>query len=216
MSERSREAVNEAGKQGEAVNEAGKQGKLIIFSAPSGSGKTTIVRHLLGRYPELIEFSISASTRPPRGTEVDGKDYYFISKDEFLHRVAKEQFVEFEEVYSGTFYGTLKSELERIWAAGKHVIFDIDVIGGLRLKRKFQEQALAIFVHPPSLEVLEARLRGRGTDSEEKVRERVAKAQKELAYADQFDVVLTNDQLEHAFKEAERLLLDFIVEDLAQ
>lgn len=198
------------------LSESDHQGKLIIFSAPSGSGKTTIVRHLLGRYPELIEFSISASTRPPRGTEVDGKDYHFISKEEFLHRVAKEQFVEFEEVYSGTFYGTLKSELDRIWASGKHVIFDIDVVGGLRLKRKFKERALAIFVHPPSLEVLEKRLRGRGTDSEEKLQERVAKAQKELAYADQFDVVLTNDQLENAFMEAERLLIDFIEEGLAE
>lgn len=185
-------------------------GKLIIFSAPSGSGKTTIVRHLLATCPDKIEFSISASTRQPRGAEVDGRDYYFITKEEFLHRVAKEQFVEFEEVYSGTFYGTLKSELERIWAQGKHVIFDIDVVGGLRLKRKFKERALAIFVNPPSLEVLEKRLRGRGTDSEDKLRERVAKAQKELAYADQFDVVLTNDRLEEAFAEAEALMKNFL------
>ena len=127
------------------------EGKLIIFSAPSGSGKTTIVRHMLERFPDKISFSISASTRQPRGNEIDGKDYYFISKEEFLHRVAKEQFIEFEEVYSGTFYGTLRSEVERIWALGKHVIFDIDVIGGLRLKRKFGDRALAIFVNPPLL-----------------------------------------------------------------
>ncbi len=186
------------------------EGKLIIFSAPSGSGKTTIVRHLLGRFPDKLAFSISASTRQPRGTETDGKDYYFISKEEFLHRVAKEQFIEFEEVYSGTFYGTLRSEVERIWATGKHVIFDIDVIGGLRLKRKFGDRAMAIFVNPPSLEVLEQRLRGRGTDSEEKLKERVAKARKELDTAPQFDVILTNDDLEKAFLEAERLVTDFL------
>lgn len=189
------------------------EGKLLIFSAPSGSGKTTIVRHLLEKYPEKIAFSISASTRQPRGTEVDGRDYYFISKEEFLHRVANEQFVEFEEVYSGTFYGTLKSELERIWAEGKHVIFDIDVVGGLRLKRKFKDRALAIFVHPPSLEVLESRLRGRGTDSDEKLQERLAKAAKELDFAEQFDVTLTNDRLEKALEDAEKLLEDFLEKD---
>lgn len=186
------------------------EGKLIIFSAPSGSGKTTIVRHLLENYPDKICFSISASTRAPRGAEQDGKDYYFISKEEFLHRVAKEQFIEFEEVYSGTFYGTLRSEVERIWALGKHVIFDLDVIGGLRLKRKFGDRALAVFVNPPDLKTLEERLRGRGTDSEEKLKERIAKAEKELAYADQFDVILTNDHLETAYEEAKKLVSDFI------
>lgn len=186
------------------------EGKLIIFSAPSGSGKTTIVRHLLNKFPDKIAFSISASTREPRGNEVDGKDYYFISQEEFLHRIAKEQFVEFEEVYSGTFYGTLKSELERIWAQGKQVVFDIDVIGGLRLKRKFGDRALAIFVHPPSLEVLESRLRGRGTDSEDKIRERVVKAKNELDYAPKFDVVLTNNELSEAFEQAEDLLTKFV------
>lgn len=186
------------------------EGKLIIFSAPSGSGKTTIVRHLLNKFPDKIAFSISASTREPRGNEVDGKDYYFISQEEFLHRIAQEQFIEFEEVYSGTFYGTLKSELERIWAQGKQVIFDIDVIGGLRLKRKFGDRALAIFVHPPSLEILESRLRGRGTDSEEKIRERVEKAKNELDYAPKFDVVLTNNELAEAFTQAEDLLVKFI------
>lgn len=186
------------------------EGKLIIFSAPSGSGKTTIVRRLLAQYPDQIEFSISATTRSPRGSEVDGNDYYFISKEEFLHRIADEQFVEFEEVYSGAFYGTLKSELERIWASGRHVIFDIDVIGGLRLKRKFGEQALAIFVNPPSLDVLESRLRGRGTDSEEKLKERMEKAKNELTYAEQFDHVLLNDSLEKAIEEASNLLTSFL------
>lgn len=188
------------------------EGKLIIFSAPSGAGKTTIVKYLLAKYPNRISFSISASTRAPRGDEVDGKDYYFISQEAFLHRIAKKEFIEFEEVYTGTFYGTLRSEVERIWATGKHVIFDIDVEGGLHLKRKFEEQALAIFVQPPSLEVLEKRLRGRGTDSEEKLQERVVKAQKELQYADRFDVILDNDNLDKACATAEQLLLDFLAE----
>lgn len=154
------------------------EGKLVIFSAPSGAGKTTIVKHLLAEHPDKISFSISASTRQPRTGEIDGKDYYFISKEEFLHRVAKKEFIEFEEVYSGTFYGTLRAEVDRIWATGKHVIFDIDVEGGLHLKRKFEDRALAVFVQPPSLDVLTQRLRGRGTDSEEKLRERVVKAEK--------------------------------------
>lgn len=186
------------------------EGKLIIFSAPSGAGKTTIVKKLLEKYGDKIAFSISASTRQPRGEEIDGKDYYFISKEEFLHRIAKKEFVEFEEVYSGTFYGTLRSEIERIWSSGKSVIFDIDVVGGLHLKRKFGENALAIFVQPPSMGVLIERLRGRGTDSEEKLQERIAKADKELAYAEQFDVVLSNDDLAEACEQASTLLLDFI------
>jgi len=186
------------------------EGKLIIFSAPSGAGKTTIVRHLLAKYPERISFSISSSTRPPREGEIDGRDYYFISKEEFLHRIAKKEFIEFEEVYSGTFYGTLRSEVERIWAMGKHVIFDIDVEGGLHLKRKFNDRALAIFVQPPSLEVLTQRLRGRGTDTEEKLRERIAKAAKELGYADRFDVILHNDDLDKACADAEQLMLGFL------
>ncbi len=186
------------------------QGKLIIFSAPSGAGKTTIVRHLLKKYPDKLSFSISASTREPRGEEIDGKDYYFISKADFLHRIAQQEFVEFEEVYSGTFYGTLNSEIERIWASGKHVVFDLDVIGGLRLKRKFEDRALAIFVEPPSLDVLEKRLRGRGTDSEEKLKERIEKADKELVYAKDFDVILHNDSLKKACAEAEKLVEEFL------
>ncbi|MFC6103816.1 guanylate kinase [Olivibacter domesticus] len=186
------------------------EGKLIIFSAPSGAGKTTIVKRLLEKYGDKIAFSISASTREPRAGEVDGKDYYFISKEEFLHRIAKKEFVEFEEVYSGTFYGTLRSEIERIWEKGKAVIFDIDVIGGLHLKRKFGDNALAIFVQPPTLDVLIDRLRGRGTDSEEKLKERIEKADKELAYADQFDTILKNDNLEDACNEASDLLVNFV------
>ena len=186
-----------------------KQGKLIIFSAPSGAGKTTIVRHLLKKFP-VLRFSISATTRASRGDEIDEKDYYFISKGDFLHKVSRHEFVEFEEVYSGTFYGTLRSELERIWNEGKHVIFDIDVEGGLRLKRKYEEHALAIFVQPPSLAVLKERLSGRGTDSQEKLQERFIKAEKELNYADKFDVVLKNYDLETACQEAEELVGNFL------
>jgi guanylate kinase len=186
-----------------------KNGKLVIFSAPSGAGKTTIVHHLLSKIPDL-EFSISATTRSARGEEKNEHDYYFISKEDFLHRIAKKQFVEFEEVYSGTFYGTLRTEIERIWKKGKTVIFDIDVEGGLHLKRKYGEQALAIFVQPPSLEVLIERLTGRGTDSGEKLKERFVKAKKELNYAPKFDIILKNNDLETACKEAEELVRDFI------
>jgi guanylate kinase len=187
-----------------------KNGKLVIFSAPSGAGKTTIVRHLLTKFPEL-EFSISATTRPARGDEEQDKAYHFISKEEFLHRIAKKEFVEFEEVYSGTFYGTLRTEIERIWKRKKTVIFDIDVEGGLHLKRKYNGQALAIFVQPPSLEVLKQRLTGRGTDSEEKLKERFAKAEKELNYAPKFDIILKNYDLQTACAEAEELVRDFIL-----
>src|ERR1700752_1764848 len=174
-----------------------KEGKLIIFSAPSGAGKTTIVHHLLNKMPEL-EFSVSATTRQARGDEEHEKDYYFISKEEFLHRIAKKQFVEFEEVYSGTFYGTLRTEIERIWADGKTVIFDIDVEGGLHLKRKYDGSALAVFVQPPSIEVLKERLTGRGTDNHDKLKERFEKAEKELNYAPQFDFILKNHDLQTA------------------
>ncbi len=186
-----------------------KQGKLIIFSAPSGAGKTTIVHHLLKKFPEL-SFSISATTRESRGDETHENDYYFITKEEFLHKVAHQEFVEFEEVYNGTFYGTLRSEIERIWENDQHVIFDIDVEGGIRLKRKYEEDALAIFVQPPSLEVLKERLSGRGTDSQEKLQERFIKAEKELLYADKFDVILKNFDLATACAEAERLVHEFL------
>ena len=186
-----------------------KEGKLIIFSAPSGAGKTTIVQHLLKKIPEL-EFSVSATTRKPRGDEEEGKDYYFITKQEFLHRIAKKQFVEFEEVYSGTFYGTLRTEIERIWGHGKTVIFDIDVEGGLHLKRKYEDSALAVFVQPPSLEILKERLAGRGTDNHDKLQERFEKAEKELNYAPQFDIILKNHDLQTACDEAEGLVKGFI------
>jgi guanylate kinase len=190
------------------------EGKLIIFSAPSGAGKTTIVKHLLSKYPDKLAFSISASTRDPRSNEVDGKDYYFISKEAFLHKIAHKEFVEFEEVYSGTFYGTLRSEIDRIWASGKIVIFDIDVIGGLHLKKKFGKQALAIFVQPPSLDVLIHRLRSRGTDTEEKLMERIAKADKELKYSSEFDIILENDHLSDACIQAEKLVESFYTNKL--
>jgi guanylate kinase len=186
-----------------------KEGKLIIFSAPSGAGKTTIVQHLLTKFSEL-EFSVSATTREPRGSEENDKAYHFITKEEFLHLIAKKQFVEFEEVYSGTFYGTLRTEIERIWNKGKTVIFDIDVEGGLHLKRKYDGNALAIFVQPPSLQTLKERLIGRGTDSPEKLQERFAKAEKELNYAPKFDIILKNYDLQTACKEAESLVKNFI------
>ncbi|TCK83108.1 guanylate kinase [Albibacterium bauzanense] len=190
------------------------EGKLIIFSAPSGAGKTTIVKHLLSKFPDKLAFSISASTRQPRTNEVDGKDYYFISKEAFLHKIAHKEFVEFEEVYSGTFYGTLRSEIDRIWASGKIVIFDIDVIGGLHLKKKFGKQALAIFVQPPSLDILIHRLRSRGTDSEDKLKERIAKADKELKFSSEFDIILENDNLEDACIQAEKLVESFYTNNL--
>ena len=187
-----------------------KKGKLIIFSAPSGAGKTTIVHHLLKTFPDKISFSISATTRQARGNEQHEKDYYFVTKDEFLHKVAKHEFAEFEEVYSGTFYGTLKSEIQKIWDEGKTVIFDLDVEGGLRLKKKYDADALAIFVDPPSLEVLIERLTKRGTDSAEKVKERINKAEKELSYASKFDVILENNKLDDACSKAEEMVLNFM------
>ncbi|MEX1383590.1 guanylate kinase [Lutibacter sp.] len=187
-----------------------KEGKLIVFSAPSGSGKTTIVHHLL-KQPELnLDFSISATSRAPRGTEIDGKDYYFISAEKFKKHIKKDHFIEWEEVYTDNYYGTLKKEIQRIWKLGKHVIFDIDVVGGLNIKKQFPTQTLAVFVQPPSIKEMERRLRNRKTDSEEKIKERVAKAEKELNYAKEFDVILVNDNLEEAKKEAYKLIEKFI------
>ncbi|WP_111308836.1 guanylate kinase [Confluentibacter sediminis] len=187
-----------------------KQGKLIVFSAPSGSGKTTIVRHLLGQKDLNLEFSISATSREKRGEEVDGKDYYFLSTEEFKSKIKSEAFLEWEEVYRDNFYGTLKTEVERIWSHGKHVIFDIDVSGGLRIKRKFPEQTLAIFVKPPSIDELKIRLKKRSTESADKINMRVAKASAELATAPLFDVIIENDVLENALKKAENLVDNFI------
>ena len=186
------------------------QGKLFVFSAPSGSGKTTIVRHLLAQEKFNLEFSISATSRTPRGEEVDGKDYYFISLKDFKQHIKNEDFLEWEEVYSDNFYGTLKSEVERIWAKGKHVIFDIDVAGGLRIKKKFPEQTLAVFVKPPSIDELKIRLKKRKTESDEKINMRIAKASIELATAPQFDKIIKNYDLEVAFKEAEHLMSDYL------
>lgn len=186
------------------------QGKLIIFSAPSGSGKTTIVKHLLSKRPDL-GFSISACTRDKRGRmEENGKDYYFLTPDDFKHRIDNQEFVEWEQVYPGAFYGTLKSEIERVWSLGKHVLFDVDVKGGINLKKYYQERALAIFVKSPSLEVLEQRLRERNSDSEESISARLFKVKFEMGFEDQFDVTLVNNDLQTAFQEAEDLIDQFI------
>lgn len=187
-----------------------KEGKLIVFSAPSGSGKTTIVRHLLKQEKLNLEFSISATSREKRGDEVDSKDYYFLSAQAFKNKIKNDEFLEWEEVYRDNFYGTLKSEVERIWALGKHVIFDIDVSGGLRIKRKFPEQTLAVFVKPPSIDELKIRLKKRKTESEDKINMRIAKASAELATAPLFDVIIENDNLDNALSEAYSLVSDFI------
>jgi guanylate kinase len=187
-----------------------KKGKLIVFSAPSGSGKTTIVRHLLGKEDLNLEFSISAATREARGEEENGKDYYFMSLEEFKNHIKNEDFVEWEEVYRDNFYGTLKSEVERIWAQGKNVIFDIDVSGGLRIKHKFPEETLAVFVKPPSVDELKRRLKERSTESDEKINMRIAKAHVELATAPQFDKIIKNYDLDTAKEEAYQLVKDFL------
>lgn len=186
------------------------KGKLIVFSAPSGSGKTTIVRHLLGIEKLNLEFSISATSREPRGEEVDGKDYYFLSLKEFKNKIKSDEFLEWEEVYRDNFYGTLKSEVERIWAKGKHVIFDIDVVGGIDIKRIYPERTLSVFVKPPSIEELKIRLKKRSTESEDKINMRVAKASIELATATQFDFIIENNELDVALKEAEELAHNFL------
>lgn len=186
-----------------------KKGKCIIFSAPSGAGKTTIVHYLLGQSLGL-EFSVSACSRDPRENEIDGKDYYFLGLEGFKKQIEKEAFIEWEEVYTNNFYGTLKSEIERIWANGKTVIFDLDVIGGLNLKRIFGEQALGIFVKPPSYEELEKRLRSRSTETEDKIQQRMNKANTELAYAPEFDIILINDDLEETCKKAKEMVFNFV------
>lgn len=184
--------------------------KVIIFSAPSGAGKSTIVNHLLGLHPEL-EFSISATSRAPRGQEKHGVEYYFFTADDFRAMIAEDKFVEYEEVYSGSFYGTLRSEVERIWAKGHVIIFDIDVQGGVNLKRIFGDQAFSIFIQAPSVEVLRERLIGRQTDSPEAIEKRVAKAASEMEFAEgKFDYTLINDDLQTAFAEAERIVAEFL------
>jgi len=186
------------------------KGKLIVFSAPSGSGKTTIVKHLLSKENLNLDFSISATSREKRGAEEHEKDYYFLSAKAFKDKIKNDDFLEWEEVYRDNFYGTLKTEVERIWALGKHVIFDIDVSGGLRIKRKFPDKTLAIFVKPPSIDELKIRLKKRKTESEDKINMRVAKASAELATAPLFDTIIINDNLEKALLEAENRVCNFI------
>ena len=184
------------------------EGKCIIFSAPSGAGKTTIVRYLLKKVKNL-EFSVSATSRAKRDYEVDGHDYHFLSVTDFKNHIEKDKFIEWEEVYADNYYGTLKSEIERIWSEEKHVIFDVDVMGGIKLKSIFGEKALSIFVQPPSIQELENRLIGRGSETPETIIRRVGKAEKEMKSAKEFDYILINDKLEEAKKEARRTVLNF-------
>lgn len=188
---------------------AQKKGKLIIFSAPSGAGKTTIVKHLLQKDFNL-EFSVSATSRNPRPYEIHAKDYYFLSAKEFQYKVENNEFLEWEEVYNGTCYGTLKTDVERIMESGKNVIFDVDVVGGLNIKKYYGDLALAVFVQPPSVEELRNRLKNRSTETEEKIQMRIAKAEHELSFANQFDVIIINDNLDKAFLEAEKITQKFL------
>ncbi|MCA1761395.1 MAG: guanylate kinase [Cryomorphaceae bacterium] len=186
-----------------------EKGRCLIFSAPSGSGKTTMVRHLLRKFPDL-SFSVSATSREPRMGETPGKDYIFLSAQEFREKIKAGEFLEWEEVYPNRFYGTLKSEVRRVWAEGKHVVFDVDVEGGVSLKEIFGAKALAVFVQAPSVAILEQRLRARSTESEESIRARLGKAEKELAYASKFDTVLINDNLDEALERVEQLTREFL------
>lgn len=183
--------------------------KVLIFSAPSGSGKSTIVQHLLGIIPNL-EFSISATSRAPRGEERDGVDYYYLTDEEFNRKVNNCEFIEWEEVYAGTKYGTLRGEINRIWDRKNIVIFDIDVVGGANLKRLFGDNALSIFIQPPSIEELRRRLESRGTDSSEAIEKRLVKATQELEYKDKYDTIVVNDNLQQAFIDAEKVVREFV------
>lgn len=185
--------------------------KVIIFSAPSGSGKTTIVHELLKRYPQF-EFSISATSRAPRGAERDGVDYYFLTEEEFLRRIEADAFVEWEAVYAGTHYGTLRSEVDRIWSKGNVIIFDVDVVGGVNLKRIFGDKACSVFIMPPSIEELERRLIGRGTDAPDVIAKRVAKAGQEIERAPEFDHVVVNDDLQRAIADTCAIIDNFIAQ----
>lgn len=188
---------------------ATQEGKVLIFSAPSGSGKTTIVKYLLENREDL-DFSISACTRNKRPNEINGKDYHFLSQSEFKAKIVENDFIEYQEVYQGSYYGTLKSEIERIWEKGNTVVFDVDVQGGINLKKYFKEKALAIFIQAPSLEILEERLRNRQTETEESLQTRLAKFKEELSFANQFDKILVNNDLKKAFVEAEKIITEFI------
>lgn len=183
--------------------------RMVIFTAPSGAGKTTIVRHLLKQFDDL-DFSVSATNRKMRKHEVDKKDYYFLSSREFIRRVKSNDFIEWEEVYQDQFYGTLRSEVDRIWATGKHVVFDIEVNGATNLKREYGDRALAVFIKPPSPEVLFARLRKRKTETEKSLQRRISRASKELTFENSFDTVLLNDDLDTALKDAETIVQDFL------
>jgi guanylate kinase len=191
------------------------QRKMMVFAAPSGAGKTTIVHHLLNRFDKLA-FSISATTREKRDYETEGEDYYFLTEAEFRQRIEKGDFVEWVEVYPGRFYGTLRNEIERLWAQGKCVLFDIDVVGAMQIKKKYGVQCMSVFVQPPSVEVLIDRLRNRKTETEETLNTRRARFLEELAYASRFDRILINDRLEPALEEAEKLTLDFLERDTHQ
>lgn len=191
------------------MNNNRKEGKMVIFSAPSGAGKTTIVKRLLKHYPDL-EFSISACTRRKRMKEVNGKDYYFLTVNDFKEKIRNNDFIEWEEVYPDHFYGTLKSEVYRIWEKGKHVIFDVDVVGGLNIKKQFGTQALSLFVKPPSIEELNKRLINRSADSKENIQKRVAKAEQEMTYAEQFDIVIINENLDIATGEVITVVSNFL------
>ncbi len=186
-------------------------GKLVIFSAPSGSGKTTIVHEMLKIKEFNLAFSVSATSRPPRPGEKDGVDYYFLTVEEFKRKIENNEFVEWVEVYPNQFYGTLKSELERLWKMGKNVVFDVDVIGGLRIKQQYPDRSLAIFIKPPSLEELKRRLLKRGTESEESLKKRLERAKYELTFEDKFDVVIVNDDLQKAIEETKNVLADFLL-----
>jgi len=186
-----------------------KEGKIIIFSAPSGAGKTTIVRHLLSNYPDFA-FSVSATSRRPRGREVDGVDYFFLTADEFKAKINNDEFLEWQEVYPDNFYGSLKSEVDRILESGKNILFDVDVVGGSNIKKYYGDRALALFIQPPSITELEKRLIARCTDDKEVIKKRVEKAERELAYANLFDVIIVNDTLEHALKETEDRVQAFL------
>ncbi len=186
-----------------------QHGKMVIVCAPSGSGKTTIVKAVL---PDIksLEFSVSACSRPPREGEMHGKDYYFLTPDEFRKKIEEDAFLEWEEVYEGSFYGTLKSEVTRIWGQGKHVIFDVDVLGGLNIKKQYPENSLAVFIMPPSVEELRKRLLGRGTETPESLSKRISRAEYELGFASKFDVQIVNDELEKAIDKTRKTLLDFL------
>ncbi|MDI1235811.1 MAG: guanylate kinase [bacterium] len=183
--------------------------KVIIFSAPSGSGKTTVVNHLLKTIPEL-GFSISATTRKPRENELNGREYHFLELEDFESKIERNEFLEHEEVYSGIFYGTLNSEIERLWKEGKTVVFDVDVVGGLNIKKKFGSQALSVFLRPPSIDILMERLRKRSTEVEHQLQMRIEKAQFELQFEKQYDMVLINDKLEDTLQKAEEIVRNFI------